>query len=651
MKIDYKIFGVVSVLLLIVLAVSPMKDRYREWRSYQQDYNKIIKKYPDRIEPVEIGIKQIWVEELNRVDRCITCHVGMSTENFENAEEPFSTHPKMYHDVFEFGCTICHRGQGLATTNDESKGRTKYWDDPMLTGNYLEATCGICHKTSDVPEAPVLTQGRQLTIDYNCNACHNYYSYNTVKITNLDGIGDKTSRKWLTHWFKTPKQFQPKTKMPTFNLSDEEINILSDFMLAFHTYPGEAILDELPPALNNETGIDEVLAANGKKIFMEAQCISCHLVNDTGGYLARDIGKIASKAKAEWIYNYVKNPRLFQHDVEMPQYNFSKEQLTAITAYMLTEFIDWDEPEEEATETFPADPEFYNKGLALFNEHNCKGCHNLTAEGVSKSMGPDLVHIGNKKVYEIDFYQTDIEKSLQSFLYNKIKYPDQFLEKALMPDFGFSDENIDALTIALLSMNGESVPDKFKVLPVNETSYQPQGVFREIINRYSCLSCHVLHRNGFFMASDLSNQGSRVHEKWLRDYFELPYLIRPILAERMPNFYMTDEEIELLLLYSSLVLVENEISAIPDVENETESIEEGETLFFDKYACHSCHQVDAKGGSVGPSLDNAGLRLTTAWIYHWIKDPHKYHPEAVKPNQGLNDDEAIAIALYLASLK
>ncbi len=348
MKIDYKIFGVVSVLLLIVLAVSPMKDRYREWRSYQQDYNKIIKKYPDRIEPVEIGIKQIWVEELNRVDRCITCHVGMSTENFENAEEPFSTHPKMYHDVFEFGCTICHRGQGPATTNDESKGRTKYWDDPMLTGNYLEATCGICHKTSDVPEAPVLTQGRQLTIDYNCNACHNYYSYNTVKVTTLDGIGDKTSRKWLTHWLKTPKQFQPKTKMPTFNFSDEEINILSDFMLAFHTYPGEAILDELPPALNNETGIDEVLAANGKKIFMEAQCISCHLVNDTGGYLARDIGKIASKAKAEWIYNYVKNPRLFQHDVEMPQYNFSKEQLTAITAYMLTEFIDWDEPEEEA---------------------------------------------------------------------------------------------------------------------------------------------------------------------------------------------------------------------------------------------------------------------------------------------------------------
>ncbi len=421
--------------------------------------------------------------------------------------------------------------------------------------------------------------------------------------------------------------------------------------MTFKTYPSEANIEELPPALANENGIDEELVARGKKIFREARCISCHLVNDKGGYLAPDIGRIASKAKPEWIYSYVKNPRSFRYDVEMPQFNFTEEQLTAVTAYMLTEFIDWDEPEEEATEAFAPDPGFYKKGLELFNQHNCKGCHNLTAEGVSKSMGPDLVHIGTKKVYEIDFYQTDIEKSLQSYLYNKIKYPGQFLEKALMPDFGFNDENIEALTTALLSMNGESVPDKFKVLPDNETSYQPEGVFREIINRYSCLSCHVIHRKGFFMASDLSSEGSRVHKEWLRDYFRLPYTLRPILTERMPNFYMTDDEIELLMQYFFLVLVKDEISALPVVENETERIEEGKMLFFEKYACQSCHQIGSKGGYVGPPLDNAGSRLTTGWIFHWIKNPHKYHLETIEPNHGLNDDEAIAIALYLASLK
>ena len=651
MKKDYRIFGIVSVLLLVVLAISPAKDRNREWRSYQKDFNEVIREYPFKIEPVDIGIKQIWVEELDRVDRCITCHVGMSTKNLENAGEPFSTHPRMYHDVYEFGCTICHRGQGQATTNDESKGRTKFWDDPMLTGSYLEATCGICHKTATVPEAPVLTQGRQLTIDYNCSACHNFFSYNTVKITTLDGTGDKTTRKWLTHWLKRPRQYQPKTKMPAFDLSDEEINVLTDFLMTFNTYPLDAKLEALPSALINEDGIDEALAERGKVIFNDAQCISCHTVNDTGGYLARDIGKIASKARPEWIYNYLRDPRSFQHDVEMPRYNFSEAQLTAISAYLLTEFIDRDEPAEDATETYTPDTAFYKKGLEVFNKHNCNGCHSLTAEGVGKSMGPDLMHIGAKKVYEIDFYRSGIEKSLQSYLYNKIKYPDRFLEKALMPDFGFSDENIEALATALLSMNGESVPDKLKVMPDNETSYQPEGVFREIMNKYNCLSCHVIHEKGFFMASDLSNQGSRVHEEWLRDYFRNPYTIRPILAERMPQFYLTDEEIDWLLLYTSLVLVENEISEIPYVENEAESMAEGEKLFNEKFACQSCHQVDGKGGAVGPSLDKAGLRLTTAWIYHWIKDPHKYHPEAVKPNQGLSDDEAIAVALYVSSLK
>ncbi len=77
------------------------------------------------------------------------------------------------------------------------------------------------------------------------------------------------------------------------------------------------------------------------------------------------------------------------------------------------------------------------------------------------------------------------------------------------------------------------------------------------------------------MASDLSSEGSRVHKEWLRDYFRLPYTLRPILTERMPNFYMTDDEIELLIQYIFLVLVKDEISTLPVVENETERIEEG----------------------------------------------------------------------------
>ncbi|MEN8250490.1 MAG: cytochrome c, partial [Bacteroidota bacterium] len=87
------------------------------------------------------------------------------------------------------------------------------------------------------------------------------------------------------------------------------------------------------------------------------------------------------------------------------------------------------------------------------------------------------------------------------------------------------------------------------------------------------------------------------------------------------------------------------------IEDDSDWIEKGKTLFHEKYACQSCHQIGSKGGSVGPPLDNVGSRLTTGWIFHWIINPQKYHPETIKPKLGLNDDEAVAITLYLESLK
>ena len=84
-----KYFAVVSVALLIVLAVSPMKDFFREWKGYQYTYNQLITKLPQRVKPAEIGIKQIWVQKFDRVDRCETCHLGLKEDALVNAKEPF----------------------------------------------------------------------------------------------------------------------------------------------------------------------------------------------------------------------------------------------------------------------------------------------------------------------------------------------------------------------------------------------------------------------------------------------------------------------------------------------------------------------------------------------------------------------------------
>src|SRR3954468_12180550 len=47
----------------------------------------------------------------------------------------------------------------------------------------------------------------------------------------------------------------------------------------------------------------------------------------------------------------------------------------------------------------------------------------------------------------------------------------------------------------------------------------------------------------------------------------------------------------------------------------------GETLFFGRAACASCHEVNGRGGVVGPDLSNAA-RLSAAALKQKIVDPN-----------------------------
>src|SRR3990172_1854077 len=109
-------FALSGVVFFVVLAIAPLKDFFREWKWYQYEYNDLITELPQRVKPAEIGIKQLWVRGLDRIDRCGTCHLGLSEPALQQARQPFRAHPRIDHDFEEFGCTVCHEGQGAATT-------------------------------------------------------------------------------------------------------------------------------------------------------------------------------------------------------------------------------------------------------------------------------------------------------------------------------------------------------------------------------------------------------------------------------------------------------------------------------------------------------------------------------------------------------
>jgi mono/diheme cytochrome c family protein len=313
---------------------------------------------------------------------------------------------------------------------------------------------------------------------------------------------------------------------------------------------------------------------------------------------------------------------------------------------MESEFVDYD---MQQLSPHTPDPASYEKGLALFKKYNCGGCHELQGVSGSSELGPDLTFIGSKKTYEIDFGNTKIEQTLPFYLTTKLVDPRVFSPVSKMPKFGFSDEQAIAVTVALMSNTGEKIPEEYMVRPEPESHFVPQGQFGQLVKDLACQSCHVMDGTGRLVATDLSMEASQAQPSWIKAYFKVPYSLRPILAERMPNFFLSDAEINALTDYMEKVFVVDSLDRT--FKSDPAMISEGKGLYYERYGCQSCHMLGGKGGYVGPPLDKIGSRLKPGWIFHWLKNPEAYKPQSIEPDNKLTDHEADALTAYLMTLK
>ena len=151
-------FAVASVVFVASLAVSPIKDQMREWRRYKREYARFAENRPDTktlLADYHPGIDQIWIPDLNVTDRCVTCHQGIMQPSLADPSvpEPFRTHVPIPHRVRDWGCVVCHRGQGPATELQEAHETTKAWERPLLPAGYTQASCGVCNRAG-IAETP-----------------------------------------------------------------------------------------------------------------------------------------------------------------------------------------------------------------------------------------------------------------------------------------------------------------------------------------------------------------------------------------------------------------------------------------------------------------------------------------------------------------
>jgi len=412
-KLDLSVLGwfaLLSCVLVVLLGFIAFREENREWKNVQKRFfaveQKVAAEQGREVIPQKLELKQIMVKDLDRVDRCITCHVAIDDPNMTQEAVKavgadftvFAQHPDFEtmigkHPVDKFSCTTCHQGQGLATTAADAHGFVHKWDFPMLGENhkgemtkYAQASCATCHTNPtdwDKIGANKLAEGRKIVNDYGCVSCHKIEGKGGIVGPDLTTIGDK-----LPSQFHAARSFEPIK---------------------------EAIKAGKYPGVSKDAKFHEDVAT--------------------------------------WHDFHFMNPQATSPGSTMPAYGFTKEQREALITWVFAQkkrtvpasyLVEGASgggaaPAKAEAKAEPAKVSAANnKGLDLFGAKTCGACHSVTGvPGAVGAVGPKLDGIGKTR---------DV-----AFLTKWLKDPAAVKPGTTMPNLGLSDDEAKAIAEFLVT--------------------------------------------------------------------------------------------------------------------------------------------------------------------------------------------------------
>ena len=651
-------------------------------------------------------IQQVSLEEFDRnrfdqpvarVDRCQTCHMAINRPGFEKEAHPFKSHPRREvlladnaHPPDKFGCTSCHDGQGVAVNSvNQAHGEVHLWEFPLLRGAKAQSSCTSCHldvqKFAD--DAPLLVEGQRLFEEVGCTGCHLVKGYENIpKIApSLLKISAKVDPSWMVRWIENPHKFRPRTRMPNFDLKEDDAIAIASYIWSQSKAEGDKWTQEHPAPAGLRQG-DANAAAKGQKLVETIGCKGCHGFAD--GQFTTPLGKskdlvpnlkdISTKVGAQWLYHWIKNPRGFSPDTRMPSLRLSDDEALSITTYLTTLGAKSD-PMPGIQEKL-ADAANIKKGESLVRKWGCFGCHEIKGMEKESRIGAELTTFGSKAKEELFFgNRTDIKETWDDWTYNKLKTPRIYATERieqLMPQFDLADEDIKALRILLGGFRERRVSQRYQADQGLRVQQVVEG--RRLMQQYNCVGCHEIEKQGGYIRKYyqenptlappvLNGEGEKVQSNWLFSFLKAPVPIRPWLELRMPTFGFSDEHAnQLVSFFNGLAKVEIPYVYFDDKTIPADYIDAAKQLVSkDYFNCFSCHQQGDKKpeGPVdgwAPDLTLARQRLNPNWILKWLKDPQKVQPGTKMPSfypggpdnilGGKEDLQIEALRDYLMSL-
>lgn len=370
--------AIASFVVLIVHGVVFYEQFFHRWEKHQTAYfeqARSLSKNP--AERAELEARSPQIEQVivtsfgdTRVDRCTTCHLAADDPRFAGMGEPLKTHPysaamgdvfrnghwERRHKFSDFGCTVCHDGQGRGLDNFHSHGEDEFWPDPLLGyvtqatwrkdfaphlkgKEYMEANCAQCHTQEDFAGTPNINRGHKLFYAMNCYGCHKIDGMSEGTLgPDLTEAGKKFKIDYLWESIVEPRANLASSFMPKFNLNDSDVRALVIFLKSRRGVNfAETSLDRYKAHVENVAVVIPPGTANdkaGEQLLSDRACTACHKLRDRDGGIAPDLSYEGLIRDDAWLMDHFKNPRSRIPDSIMPSFRFPAEDFERLSTYL-----------------------------------------------------------------------------------------------------------------------------------------------------------------------------------------------------------------------------------------------------------------------------------------------------------------------------
>lgn len=564
------------------------------------------------------------------------------------------------------------------------------WDYPMLPAGMTEASCAKCHKQEIyVPGAESLNVAYATYERAGCYACHKTKGFEGLRKPGpiLTKIDAKLTPDWVKTWIRNPKAVKPTTWMPRvwYNSNSNspedavrnevEINAAVAYLFA-NTEPYEFEVKNPKPGD----------AKAGEEVVKTIGCLGCHVLTEkdrgeAGPHrtFGQPLQNIGSKTSYEWIYNWVRNPKHYNAETYMPDLRLTDAQVADVATFLvslkqaggdaakanptqqnvdevLLDYLRNVMPFEDAKATLAKmDPQKkqVELGQRVINRYGCYSCHLIKGFETTQPIGTDLSEEGSKLVSRLDFALIeDIPHTSKVSWFNaKLHEPRIFdkgrvlspLDKLRMPNFEFSDVEVNRLITAIMSFQREIQPPQAMPAKTARRDFVTQG--RALVSRRNCVGCHVIEGNGgdfLKLVGDptlgpplLTGEGAKVNHDWLYAFLRGPITIRPWLQVRMPTFGLDDQNLNGIISYFGAQANKMGSFRTPQIVQTAASGTAGKEM-FELLKCQQCHVLgaipkDQPTSNLAPDLRMAPERLQADWIVEWLKNPAAIMPGTRMP--------------------